>query len=104
MAVLLEVGTTADVDPIVATVGGFHNQLIKVGVVLQEVEPLLCELHVGVALVVIPVGVGVEWHMDDGRFAQEFSMLQATASHLGPRREIRLLGSPQVERKNVTDF
>lgn len=49
-------------------------------------------------------GVGVEWHMDDGRFAQGFSMLQATASHLGPRREIRLMGSPQVERKNVTDF
>ena len=61
VTVLLAVGSTADVDPVVATVRGLHNQLVEVGVMLQEVEPLLCELHVGVALVVIPIGVGVEW-------------------------------------------
>lgn len=46
-------------DPVVATVGGFHDQLVKVGVMFQEVEPLLGELHVGVALVVIPIRVGI---------------------------------------------
>lgn len=61
MTVLLAVGSTADMDPVVATVRGLHDQLVEVGVMLQEVEPLLCELHVGVALVVIPIGVGVEW-------------------------------------------
>lgn len=52
MSVLLAVGSAADMDPVVATVGGFYNQLVKIGVVLQEVEPLLVEFHVGVALVV----------------------------------------------------
>lgn len=60
VTVLLAVGSTADMDPVVATVRGLHDQLVEVGVMLQEVEPLLCELHVGVALVVIPIGVGVE--------------------------------------------
>ena len=66
VAVLFAVGSAADMDPVVTTVGGLHNQLVKVGVVLQEVEPLLGELHVGVALVVIPICVGIERHMDVG--------------------------------------
>ena len=70
MTVLLAVGSTADMDPVVATVRGLHDQLVEVGVMLQEVEPLLCELYVGVALVVIPIGVGVEWHMDVGSFSK----------------------------------
>ena len=56
-----------------------HNQLVKVGVVLQEVEPLLGEFHVGVELVVIPVRVGIERHMDVGSF-QEFA---GWRTHLG---------------------
>lgn len=36
---------------------------------LQEVEPLLGELHVSVALVIIPIGVGIEWYMDVDSFA-----------------------------------
>ncbi len=69
MTVLALVLAAADVNPEVATVGGFHDQLVKVGVMFQEVEPLFGELHVGVALVVIPIGVGVEWYMDVGCFA-----------------------------------
>lgn len=70
MAVLFAVGSAADVYPVVTTVGGFHNQLVKVSVMLQKVEPLLGELHVGVALVVIPICVGVERHMDAGSFSK----------------------------------
>lgn len=70
VAVLFAVGSAADMDPVVTTVGGLHNQLVKVGVVLQEVEPLLGEFHVGVELVVIPVRVGIERHMDVGSFSK----------------------------------
>lgn len=69
MTVLLAVGSATDMDPVVTTVGGFHDQLVEVGVVLQVIEPLLGEIHVGVALVVIPICVGIEWHMDVGCFA-----------------------------------
>lgn len=55
MAVLGMVLLAGDVDPVVATVGGLHDQLVKVSVMLQKVKPLLGELHVGVALVVIPI-------------------------------------------------
>lgn len=51
-------------NPIIATIGGLHNQLVKVGVVLQEVEPLFGELHVGVAFVVIPIGIGCLGDLD----------------------------------------
>ena len=55
MAVLLAVGSAADMNPIVSSVGGFHNQLVKVGAMLKEVEPLLGKLYVGVTLVVVPI-------------------------------------------------
>lgn len=55
MAVAFGVFATANVDPVVTTVACFHDQLVEVGVMLQEVEPLLGELHVGVAFVVIPI-------------------------------------------------
>ena len=55
MAVLFAVGSAADMNPIVTTVGGLHDQLIEVRVMLQEVEPLLGELHIGVTLVVGPI-------------------------------------------------
>lgn len=55
MPVLTSVAFTVDVDPVVSSVGGFHNQLVKVGAMLKEVEPLLGKLHVGVTLVVVPI-------------------------------------------------
>lgn len=69
VSVLLGVLAATYVNPVVTTVGGFHNQLVKVGVVLQEVEPLLGEIHVGVALVVIPIRVGIERYMDISGFS-----------------------------------
>lgn len=46
-------------NPEVTTVGGFKDQLVKVSVMFQEVEPLLGELHVGVCFVIIPIGKAV---------------------------------------------
>lgn len=34
VAVLLAVGSTANMDPVVTTIGGLHNQLVKVSVML----------------------------------------------------------------------
>lgn len=34
VTVALGVLTTADMDPVVTTIGGFHDQLVKVGVML----------------------------------------------------------------------
>jgi hypothetical protein len=39
MAVSFAVFTAANVNPIVLTVGGFHDQLIKVSVMLKEIKP-----------------------------------------------------------------
>lgn len=70
MAVHALVLSARDMDPIVSTIGGLHNQLIEVGVMLQEVEPLLGELHVGVVLVVVPIRVGVKRYMDVSSFTK----------------------------------
>lgn len=40
MAVALGILATTYVNPVGATVGGLHNQLVEVGVMLQEVELL----------------------------------------------------------------
>ena len=58
MPVMLLVPAAGHVDPVVATVGGFEDELVEVGVVLQEVEPAVGDVHVGVVEVVIPIGVG----------------------------------------------
>ena len=42
MAVRFLVLAATDVDPVVAAVGGFEDELVEVGVVLKEVEPTLC--------------------------------------------------------------
>ena len=70
VVVLLAVSSATYMDPIVASVGGFHDQLVKVCVMLQEGEPLFGEFHVGVALVVIPVGIGGLGDVDVGCFTK----------------------------------
>lgn len=57
MTVLLAVLSTANVNPEVFPVCCLKNELIKVGVTFQPVEPLAGGLHIGMALVVIPSGV-----------------------------------------------
>ena len=51
MAVGLAVLAAGDVNPEVFAVGGLENQLIEVGVVLKEVEPLTGGFEVGMPLV-----------------------------------------------------
>ena len=59
-----------DMNPIILAVGGFENQLIKVGVGFEEVEPLVGGFHVCMTLVVVPGGVGGEGETDVSSFAQ----------------------------------
>lgn len=40
------------------------NQLVKIAVSFNPVKPTLCNLHVGVGLDVIPIGVGCLWELD----------------------------------------
>lgn len=53
--VLAFVLATDDMNPIIASVGGFRNQLAEVRLMLWEVEPLLGKLHNCVTLVVISI-------------------------------------------------
>ena len=54
MAIGLAVLAAGDVNPEVLAVGGLHDELIKVGIMLQPVEPLAGGLKVGMSLVIIP--------------------------------------------------
>ena len=47
MAIFLDVPSAAYVNPVVSTVGGLHDELVEVGVVLEVVKTLLGDLHVG---------------------------------------------------------
>lgn len=54
MSILGLVLATADMNPVITTVGCFHNELIEVGVMLEEVEPLLGDVHISMLTVVVP--------------------------------------------------
>lgn len=58
MAVGSAVLSARDVNPEVLTVGGLKDELVKVGIVLQPVEPLAGGLKVSMTLVVIPGRIG----------------------------------------------
>lgn len=45
-------------DPVVASIFGFEDQLVKIDVVLKEGEPASGNIHVSMGLVVPPIGVG----------------------------------------------
>ena len=69
VAIELRVATARDVDPEVEVIGGFKNELIVVGVVLEEVEPLASHIHIGVTLNVMPLE-GSDWQSDVGCFTE----------------------------------
>ena len=69
MAVGSAVTTAAHVNPEILTVGGFHNEWVKVAVVLNPIKPLAGSLHVGMALVIIPGGIAGEWQTEVSSFA-----------------------------------
>ena len=69
MAIGASVLTAGDVDPEVLIVGGFEDELVEVGVGFEPVEPATGGLHIGMALVVVPSGVGGEGQLDVGSLA-----------------------------------
>ena len=57
-------------NPIIATIAGFKNTLVIIGVLGKKIEPSVGDIHVGVCLVVVPVGVVVFGNYDVGCFTQ----------------------------------
>ena len=80
MAVELRVATARDVDPEVELVGGFEDELIVVGVVLDEVEPPASLVLVGVTLTVMPLE-GSDRQSDVGCFT-ELVLRVLAATHI----------------------
>ena len=70
MAVGTAVLAAGDVNPEVFAVGGLENELVEVGVVLKEVEPLAGGFKVGMAFVVVPGGIAGDGQADVGSFAK----------------------------------
>ena len=69
MPIRPEIPPTTDVEPEILAVGGLQNELVEIDMRFQPVEPVLCFLHIGVALIVAPVAVGGEGQTDVGGFA-----------------------------------
>ena len=69
VAVELRVTTARDVNPEVEVVGGFEDELVIVGVVFEEVEPLASLVHVGVTFAIVEL-VGSERQADVGSFSE----------------------------------
>ena len=70
MAVCLAVLAAGDMNPEVLAVGGFKDELVKVGVMLKPVKPLAGGFKVSMTLVVIPSGIAGERQADVSCFAQ----------------------------------
>lgn len=68
MAVLAFVGTAGDVDPVFA-MGMLEDELVEVGVVLQEIKPTVGNGHVGMREVVAPIDIRGSGQADIGCFA-----------------------------------
>ncbi len=70
MAVLLAVLAAGDVNPVVEAVAGLEDELVEVGVLLEEGEPTVGHVHVSVRLPVLPGGVWSLGQTDVGGFTQ----------------------------------
>ena len=56
MAVLALIGSAGDVDPVFA-MGMLEDELVEVGVVLQDIKPTVGNGHVGMREVVAPINI-----------------------------------------------
>ena len=92
MSVLLAVLATGYVDPVVETVLCFQDELVKIGMLLEEGEPTMGHIHVGVTLVVFPRGVPGLGKADVGRFAQGV-LAGINASYLDVERTASVAGT-----------
>lgn len=70
MAVLLGILSTADMYPEVTTITGLHDELIKVGVMLEEVEPAVEDGLVGMGFTIALFGVRCLGYLDVGSFTK----------------------------------
>ena len=70
MAVLLAVLAAGDVNPVVEAVLCLEDELVEVGVLLEEGEPTVGNVHVSVRLAVFPGGVWGLGQTDVGGFSQ----------------------------------
>ena len=69
VAICFSVLPTGYMNPVIFVVGGLENHLVEVGIVLDEVNPTVSGLHVGVTTVVIPGGISREGQQEVGGFA-----------------------------------
>ena len=69
MAVLALVGSAGDVDPVFA-MGMLEDELVEVGVVLQEIKPTVGNGHVGMREVVAPINIRGSGQADISCFAK----------------------------------
>ena len=68
VAVLALVGSAGDVNPVFA-MGMLEDELVEVGVVLQEIEPAVGNGHVGMREVVAPIDIRGSGQADVAGFA-----------------------------------
>lgn len=66
MTVLALVLAAADMDPVVASVRGFHDELVEVGVLDDPVEPSVEDVFIGMGFAIAPFGIGSLWYLDVG--------------------------------------
>ena len=57
MAVGSAVLAAGDVNPEVLAIGGLHDELVEISIMLQPVKPLAGSLQVCMSLVVVPSGI-----------------------------------------------
>ena len=69
MAVLGAVALAGDVDPVFA-MGMLEDELVEVGVVLQEIKPAVGNGHVGMREVVTPINIRGSGQADVAGFAK----------------------------------
>ena len=69
MAVLALVGSAGDVDPVFA-MGMLEDELVEVGVVLQEIKPTVGNGHVGMREVVAQIDIRGSGQADISCFAK----------------------------------
>ena len=53
--------SATNMNPIIFAIGGFEDELVEVGVVLDEIHPAFCFIEVGMPTVVLPIGIRRNW-------------------------------------------
>ena len=92
MSVLFTVLAARNVNPVVLAIGSLQDELVEVGVFLEEGEPMVGYFHVGMALSVAPRCVLGLWKTDVGSFTQGV-LAGIDASYLDVERTTAVAGT-----------